>query len=363
MHTIPARRGARPVSLRALVAGAGTALLAALTLLAPQPAHAAAGDDDVTWTVRTASNSYGATRTSFRYTVGAGTQLSDAIVVTNRGDEPLDLGVYAADGFTTDAGQLDLRLPGQKQRGVGAWVKTSTATITVAPGETREVPFQVAVPKGSAPGDYVGGIVTTLTQPGQASGINVDRRLGIRIALRVSGALNPALAVTDARAHWHGGVNPFAGGDATLSYTIRNTGNTTLSATQAASASGPFGLFHAKAGKIPAPPALLPGESRKVTVPLTGVAAAFWFTATAKVTPLFVDAAGSTNPLAPVSAMATGAAVPWMLIVIVLVIAGLALGGGWLQRRRRARAKQREDARVQQAVDAALAEAQKTPAE
>jgi hypothetical protein len=360
MQIIPARRGTRPVA--ALVVAAALTLLA-LTPLGAQPAHAAAGDDDVTWTVRTASNSYGAERTSFRYTVGAGTRLSDAIVVTNRGDEPLELGVYAADGFTTDAGQLDLRLPDQKQRGVGAWVTASAATVAVAPGESREVPFQVGVPKGSAPGDYIGGIVTTLTQPGQASGINVDRRLGIRIALRVSGALTPALAVTDARAHWRGGLNPFTGGDATLSYTIRNTGNTTLSATQTASASGPFGLFHVKAGKIAAPPALLPGESRKVTVPLHGVAAAFWFAATAKVTPMFVDASGSTNPLAPVTATAAGAAVPWMLIVIVLVIAGLALGGGWLQRRRRARAKQREDARVQQAVDAALAEAEKTPAE
>ncbi|GAA4171712.1 WxL protein peptidoglycan domain-containing protein [Gryllotalpicola koreensis] len=361
MHTITSRRPTRPV--RALIALATAALLPALTLLAAAPARAA-GDDDVTWTVRTASNSYGAERTSFRYTAGVGTKLSDAIVVTNRGDEPLDLGVYAADGYTTSAGQLDLRLPDQKQRGVGAWVTASADTVRVAPGETKQVPFQVAVPKGSAPGDYVGGIVTTLTQPGQASGINVDRRLGIRIALRVSGALSPALAVTDARAHFSGGLNPFAGGDATLSYTIRNTGNTTLSATQSVSAAGPFGLFPVAAGKIAPPPALLPGESRKVTVPLHGVAAAFWFAATAKVTPTFVDASGSTNPLAAVTATATAPAVPWMLLVVILVIAALAFGAGMLQRRRRARAKQREEARVQQAVEQALADAAETaPAE
>jgi hypothetical protein len=337
MHTTPARRPTRRA--RAFLALAVAALLPALALSAAPAAHAA-GADDVTWTVRTASNSYGAERTSFRYTAAAGGRLSDAIVVTNRGDEPLDLGVYAADGFTTEAGQLDLRLPGQKQRGVGAWAK------------------------GSAPGDYVGGIVTTLTQPGQASGINVDRRLGIRIALRVSGALEPALAITDARARFGGGLNPFAGGDATLSYTIRNTGNTTLSATQSVSATGPFGLFPVAAGKIAPPPDLLPGERRAVTVPLRGVAAAFWFAATAKVTPAFVDASGSTNPLAAVTATASAPAVPWTLLVIILVIAALAVGAGLLHRRRREQARQREDARVQQAVEQALAGAAETaPAE
>jgi hypothetical protein len=361
MHTTAARRPTRRA--RAFLVLAVAALLPALALSAAPAAHAA-GADDVTWSVRTASNSYGAERTSFRYTAAAGGRLSDAIVVTNRGDEPLDLGVYAADGFTTEAGQLDLRLPGQKQRGVGAWVKASASTVRVAPGETKQVPFHIAVPKGSAPGDYVGGIVTTLTQPGQASGINVDRRLGIRIALRVSGALEPALAITDARARFGGGLNPFAGGDATLSYTIRNTGNTTLSATQSVSATGPFGLFPVAAGKIAPPPDLLPGERRAVTVPLRGVAAAFWFAATAKVTPAFVDASGSTNPLAAVTATASAPAVPWTLLVIILVIAALAVGAGLLHRRRREQARQREDARVQQAVEQALAGAAETaPAE
>jgi len=346
---------------RSATAVAVIALLVPLTVLAAQPAHAS-GDDDVTWTVRTASNAYGAERTSFRYTVNAGAQLSDAVVVSNRGDEPLELGVYAADGFTTAAGQLDLRLPSQKQCGIGAWVKAASKTVSVAPGETKEVPFQVRVPKGSTAGDYTGGIVTTLTQSGQAPGIKVDRRLGIRIALRVSGALKPALAVTDAHASWRGALNPFAGGDATLAYTLRNTGNTTLSASQTASAAGPFGLFRAKAGKIAGSPALLPGESRKVRVPIHGVAATFWFAATAKVTPMFVDASGSTNPLRPVTSTAAGTAVPWGTLAIVLAIAALAMGAGLLQRRRRARAKQREDARVRAAVEAALA-ADRAPAE
>ncbi|AYG05112.1 WxL protein peptidoglycan domain-containing protein [Gryllotalpicola protaetiae] len=344
------------------IALATAALTAAITLLVA-PAADAAGDD-VTWAVRTASNDYGAARTSFHYTVSPGGSLTDAITVANQGDEPLELGVYAADGFTTGAGQLDLLRADQRQHGVGAWAQASAQSVAVAPGATAEVPFTISVPKGSAPGDYAGGIVTTLTQPDQAQGIAVDRRLGIRISLRVSGELQPALAVTDAHAHWRGGLNPFASGDATLSYTIRNTGNTTMDAAQSVAASGPFGLFHAKAAHVAAPPSLLPGESWKVTVPIHGVAAAFWFTATTSVTPKFVDASGSTNPLPAVSATATGAAVPWGLLLIILVIAALAVAGALLQRRRRARAKLREDERVQEAVERALAEAnEKAPAD
>ena len=338
------------------------ALITALTLLAAPAANAAG--DDVTWAVRTASNSYGAARTSFHYTVSPGGTLTDAIAVANQSDAPLNLGVYAADGFTTADGQLDLLRVDQKQRGVGAWAQASAQSITVAPGETAEVPFTLSVPKGTAPGDYAGGIVTTLTQPDQAQGITVDRRLGIRISLRVGGELKPALAVTGAHASWNGSFNPFSGGDATLSYTITNTGNTTMDATQAVAASGPFGLFRTKAAHVAATPTLLPGESRRITVPIPGVAASLWFTATASVTPKFVDASGSTNPLPAVSASATGAAVPWGLLLIVVAIAALAVGAALLQRRRRARAKLREDERVQEAVERALAEAnEKAPAD
>ena len=45
------------------------------------------------------------------------------MVVANRGPAPLTLSVYAADGFTTDAGQLDLLTRDKKSIAIGAWVK------------------------------------------------------------------------------------------------------------------------------------------------------------------------------------------------------------------------------------------------
>jgi hypothetical protein len=333
----------------AFVKRTAVALLAAGAVVGVSAGPAFAAEGDVTWTVRTVSNSYGADRSSFSYAVNPGGKITDAMVVANRGRTPLALTVYTADGFTTGTGRLDLRAKDQKSTGIGIWVQPTGDHITIAPGKTAEVPFAVTVPANATPGDYVGGIVTSLTQPDQAQGINVERRLGIRIKLRVGGALTPGLAIEKL----HIG---YGGGDASVSYTIHNTGNAVQSAQQAVSVTGPFGLLRADAGKIAAPPELLPGESWKVTVPVKDVSPAVLLTATATLTPLITDASGSTTTLKPVSATAHGWAIPWLILVLVVVL----VAAIFAVRALRARARKREDARVQAAVEQALKE--KSPA-
>ncbi|GAB7044061.1 MULTISPECIES: WxL protein peptidoglycan domain-containing protein [Catenuloplanes] len=330
------------------------AVLAAAVSAGLWATPAMAEEGDVTWTVRTASNSLGADRSSYSYAINPGGTVSDAMVVANRGTTALTLTVYAADGFTTGEGGLDLRNRDVPQTGVGAWA-SSGGTVTVQPGTTADVPFTVAVPADATPGDYVGGIVTSLTSPDTTQQVNVERRLGIRITLRVGGELAPSLAVSGMRVSYDGSWNPFAGGAATVSYTIENTGNTTLSATQAASVAGPFGWFRSDAGDIAAPPELLPGESWPVTVPVADVPAALLLTGTTTLTPLIIDPSGSRSMLAPVSAEATTWAVPWLLLLALVLLAALLTLTVRLRHRRRAR----EDARVAAAVRQALATAAK----
>ncbi|GAA1593292.1 WxL protein peptidoglycan domain-containing protein [Actinoplanes couchii] len=328
---------------------AAAALLATLMIMAvPVPAHAAEGD--VTWTVRTASNSLGATRSSFGYDVSPGTTTKDAMVVANKGTEPVTLKVYAADGYTTDAGQLDLLAGETQSKAVGSWVRSEQSTVTVAPGKTVELPFGITVPANATPGDYVGGIVTSLTAADQTSNVDVERRLGIKIKLRVAGDLAPALAVEDLTAGYQDGT-------ATVSYTIHNTGNAVQTARQAVSITGPFGWFKKDAAPVAAPPELLPGESWKVTVPIQDVAPAVLLTATATLTPMLTDASGSTTSLEPVTATATTWAIPWTYAVLVVVLIALIVLLVVLLRKQRARRKQREDARVREAVEQALAAA------
>ncbi|MGK5737480.1 COG1470 family protein [Micromonospora sp. URMC 103] len=337
-----------------LLRTAAASLLAAVVAAGVGAGPALAAGGDVAWTVRTASNSYGAARSSYSYSVNAGGTVADAMVVANRGPVPLTLSVYAADGFTTDAGQLDLLTRDGKSVGIGAWVHADRATVAIQPGKTAQVPFRVNVPDNATPGDYVGGILTSLTQPDQAQGINVDRRLGIRIKLRVGGELKPTLAIEDLHVAYDGTANPFGKGDATVTYTIHNTGNAALSANQKLSVSGPFGSLRTSARGIPASPELLPGESWKVTVPVQHVAPTFRLAATATLTPLLTDASGSVTPLDRVETTAHGWAVPWTLTVLVLVLVAVVVGAVLLSRRNRARRTQREEARVQEAVEQAL---------
>ncbi|WP_399888909.1 WxL protein peptidoglycan domain-containing protein [Streptomyces sp. BBFR51] len=355
MHTsAPHRRRPALPLLRTLATALPAALLTALAFTGLTTAPARAADGDVTWTVRTASNSYGEDRSSFSYGVNPGGEVEDAMVVANRGKTDLTLAVYAADGYTTEKGQLDLLTRGEKSTGVGTWLRAGRDTVKVAPGKAAEIPFTVKVPDNATPGDYVGGILTSLRQSDDTEGIAVDRRLGIRVKLRVSGALKPTLAVEDLHVDYHGTAHPFGQGDATVTYTLHNTGNALLSGAQNVTLTGPFGILSTDAGKIPAPPELLPGEKWKVRIPVHDVTPAFRLTAEATVTPVITDAAGSATSLKPVHATTTGWAVPWPLVLLVVLAVTAAVVTVLLRRRTRARRRSREDARVQEAVEQAL---------
>ena len=188
-------------------------LLATLGLVGlRRPARRGRGD----WTVEPAANSFGADRQDYRYTINPGGQVEDGIVVVNHGTAPLQLALRATDR---------VRLGARCDR---------PDDVTVAPGESVEVPFALTLPDDAAPGDYVGGIVAARWAAGR-----------IPIRLRVGGALKPSLAVEDV----HVRTSPVGKGDATVTYTIHNTGNAILSARQAVSVSGPFGRWAATRGQ------------------------------------------------------------------------------------------------------------------
>ncbi|MFF3669770.1 WxL protein peptidoglycan domain-containing protein [Microtetraspora malaysiensis] len=321
-------------------------LLAVLGILGAGTAPAAAADGEVSWAVGTASNDFGSGRANYRYTLDPGGRLDDGLVVVNHGTTPLHLAVYAADGFTTEQGRLDLAAKDAKPTGVGAWVHTDRSDVTVPPGKSVEVPFTVALPDSAAPGEYMGGLVTSLTRDGDAGGSDGNRRLGIRIRLRVGGELKPSLSVEDLRVRYSGTPNPLGKGDATITYTIHNTGNAILTARQTVSLSGLFGRLSGEAGHIDDSPELLPGDTWKVSVPIHGVVPALRLTGTVTLMPLLTDAAGSVAPLANVESTAHAWTIPWAVLLVLIVLCGLVVAA--LAPRRRRRTKLRAQEAVEQ---------------
>jgi hypothetical protein len=266
-------------------------------------------------------------------------------VAVNHGTTPLHLAVYAADGFTANGGRLDLVTKDAKSTRVGAWVHTDRPDVTVQPGKSVEVPFTVTLPDDAAPGEYMGGIVASPIQTGEADGTDANQRRGIRIRLRVGGELKPSLSVEDLHVRYSGTPNPFGKGDATVTYTIHNTGNAILTARQEASISGPFGSLDVRAGQIKDSSSLLPGDTWKVSVPVHGVTPALRLTGKVTLVPLITDASNSIAPLAAVETTTHAWTIPWALLLLLVILCGLVVAG--LTFRRRRQAEPREDARVQ----------------
>jgi len=351
---------ARPRSLRAALARFGLAALVASATVLPAGAAGAAttpapsSDADVTWGVRTATNAQGSARDNFAYVIGPGGTVGDAIVVTNHDDQPLDLDLYAADGFTTQSGQLDVLTRGEESSEVGVWTGVGQEHVQIAAGESAEIPFTITVPENATPGDYAGGIITSLAQPAQENGITVDRRLGIRVQLRVDGALQPGLVVEGLTVGYASSLNPFAGGTATVDYTVRNTGNVRLSGQQSVALYGPFGLLRSDIEGVDDVPEILPGESWTVSATAENVFPLAWLGTDVTIDPAFPAGLESGPDLAMFVTSSGTVAVPWSLVALVLLVGAAVVVLVVLRRRARRRRKQSEDARVQAAVAAAL---------
>jgi hypothetical protein len=269
-------------------------LLLSITLglvgLLAQPAIAA------DWTAAPAANQFGSGRQEYGYTLNPGGRLQDGIVVANAGTGRLEVTLRAAGDAT--------------RKGLASWVHPARDTVTVRPGAPVTVPFIVTLPADAAPGDYAAGIVAS----------SAGRRVAIPIRLRVGGALKPSLAVE------HVGVD-YADGDATVTYTIRNTGNAILTARPAVSVEGPFGRWAARAGKLADSPSLLPGATWRASARVRDVTRAVRLTATVTVVPLLSDAAGSVSPLAAVEASGHGWVVPWLAVLAIVLVCGLVVLG------------------------------------
>ncbi len=322
--------------------------LSAAWLVPSGAARTASADEDtaatVTWGVRPATiERYGENRPNFVHDVDPGDVLRDAMIVTNHGTDALTLAVYAADGFTTSAGTLDLVPAGQESIDLGAWVST-VPEVTVPAGERVRVPFTIRVPEDATPGDHSGGIVTSLATE-RTQGLSVDRRLGSRMHVRVSGDLMPSLKVEDLRVEYDGTANPIGRGEATVAFRLVNDGNVRVSGTQEVRVAGPFGSG-VRSRRVDVPE-MLPGTQLDFEVVLDRVLPMLRLGAEVTVSPQVERTEAEAEPIV---AEAGAWAVPWSGLLGLAVLAALA----WLARWRSRRIRIATERRVEAAVEAAL---------
>lgn len=343
----------------AAAAAAAPAAAAAAVPAAVEPPPGAAATQ-VSWGVRPADTVHGAERPNFAYSLPPGGTLTDAIVLTNKGDAPLALDVYAADGFLTPDGTLDLLEAGEQSAALGAWVEVASPQVVVEPGASVEVPFTLTVPADAQPGDYAAGVVSTLLVE-NAAGVSVDRRLGSRMHVRVGGDLAPALLVSGVDVDYRAGANPVVPGSATVTFTVTNTGNARIAPAEEVEVAGLLGLGGVRAAAVDVPE-LIPGASVERSVVVDGVWPLVRATASVALGGTVVALPGATDAAAApgvpgVVASSADWAVPWVALAVLALLVALVVLRVRARRRRTVR-RQRE---LDDAVAAALAARGATP--
>jgi hypothetical protein len=282
------------------------------------------------------------------YVASPGATISDEVALLNYGDQPLKLQLYATDALQADDGGFSLLPGGQKPTDAGHWISLDVpqnGMVTVPP-RTKKAPGQlgvnmrVSIPADATPGDHVGGVVASLkvtSTNAQGAQVTLDQRIGLRAYFHLSGDLKPQLTIENLKATYDGQHDPRGRGRVTVSYTVHNTGNIRLDATQDVS------VGRWVVGGLAGDPApikdILPGSRIDVTQTFERAFGLGRFDAVVTLHPTAVDAT-YTQTIPDVTAAKTFWAWPWILIAaiagILLVLLGLVT---WSHGRRRKKRK------------------------
>jgi hypothetical protein len=146
----------------------------------------------------------------------------------------------------------------------------------------------------------------------------------------VSGALVPEATIENVRASYSPSWNPFEAGTLTVDYSLHNTGNTRLTGVDGVRAAGPVGLL---ASTAPAQQLaeVIPGSTLEVRRSLP-VLSLGWLSGS-----VVIDAEGvglGAGQIAPIVTDFSAVAVPWSLVVLLVLVAAVAVGAILLARRR-----------------------------
>jgi hypothetical protein len=152
-------------------------LLAVLAALLAAPAAHAATRAPVFGLRAVGANQRG----YFVYTLAPRGSRAGAVIVSNVGTAPGTVKLFTADATTGDTSGTVYETDRTPTR-AGSWVRLSTHRVTLRPGQHRRVPFTVAVPAGTQPGQWVGAIVAETSH--RAVGTSGKRSTSVRIRIR-----------------------------------------------------------------------------------------------------------------------------------------------------------------------------------
>jgi hypothetical protein len=339
----------------------GALVLALAVAAAPMiPTNpAAAAEDDTTIGVATrpaGEDGRPDGRTRLSYSADPGQSVTDQVLVGNTGTERQDFTVYATDAFNAEGGAFSLLPTAETPTAIGAWLRFENGEnriqFSLEPDEVRLLSFTMQLPAEATPGDHVGGLVASVLEEGQQ--VSLDRRVATGLFARVSGELQPRLNVSSFDASYGGDWwNPF-NGTVKVRYTVDNPGNVALSANLAMNVNTWFAIpaTAERGGNIPV---ILPGNSASYEFTVDGIGQWLFLNPSVTLSP-FVESSDPalSLPVSPVSRDAVVFGVPWTLLILLALAAGVYFFLRWRRRHDEARAQEWVDYMEQKsAADAA----------
>ena len=288
--------------------------------MGPVSAHADDADG-ISGTPATETGADG--RSRFSYQASPGQTLTDYYEIHNTGTTAQVMRVFATDAYNTEDGSYGLLNTEVPAVEAGSWITFADgAAFMDAPleaGASRLVPFTLTVPADASPGDHAAGIVISVTSSdGQ---ILVDRRVATRMYVRVPGDIQAALTVGSISANYQPTPNPLDG-TTTVTFTVRNSGNVALGANMVVGTDTWFGIAAAPIVRQELSE-MLPGSTRVLTVDVPGVAQLGYLNSFVSLAPTVVADALDPGALNTVDRDTVAIAMPWWLVLVVVVGGGI----------------------------------------
>jgi hypothetical protein len=140
--------------------------------------------------------------------VKPGDVISRKVNLTNKSDQEITFYVYLKDfkaAADDESGKAELIVPGSEPGNfISSWISVSSEGITLAPGQSQEVPYTINVPANVGPGGYYGAIVfgtqAPKAKPGEAdkgASVGVAGQAASLVLLQIAGIANEQAEVRE----------------------------------------------------------------------------------------------------------------------------------------------------------------------
>jgi len=159
----------------------------------------------------------------FFHSLEAGSSITDGVEVLNHAGTSMVFDVYAVDMVPSSNGGLAPAPRSADPEGPATWITLESDSADLGRDETELIPFDLAVPTGTPPGEYRAAIVVEPRSVADSGTVVSKTRIALPVTATVLGAVNLGVTLGDLTVVHDDGPLSF-------SQPITNTGDVTFTA-------------------------------------------------------------------------------------------------------------------------------------